>query len=116
MEGCHQHCAPGDRVHSKIQYVLQYVSMISLQLTIAGCKCCLAIALRNFKNTRIGEASDFWNRYEQDIQLAKDIGNHTCWLLGHVSLLAGIVAGLYQYSRLGRSHLLRLVALVAQQF
>ncbi len=26
------------------------------------------------KNTRIGEASDFWNRYEQDIQLAKDLG------------------------------------------
>ena len=26
------------------------------------------------KNTRIGKASDFWNRYEQDIQLAKDIG------------------------------------------
>ena len=25
-------------------------------------------------NTRIGCASDFWNRYEQDIQLAKDIG------------------------------------------
>ena len=26
------------------------------------------------KNTRIGVASDFWNRYEEDIQLAKDIG------------------------------------------
>ncbi|CAL8471442.1 g10984 [Coccomyxa elongata] len=26
------------------------------------------------KNTRIGVASDFWNRYEQDIQLSKDIG------------------------------------------
>ena len=26
------------------------------------------------KNFRIEEASDFWNRYEQDIQLAKDLG------------------------------------------
>ena len=26
------------------------------------------------KNARIGLASDFWNRYEQDILLAKDIG------------------------------------------
>ena len=26
------------------------------------------------KNTRIGVASDFWNRYEEDIQLSKDIG------------------------------------------
>ena len=26
------------------------------------------------KNARIGIASDFWNRYEEDILLAKDIG------------------------------------------
>ncbi len=26
------------------------------------------------KNERIGIASDFWNRYEEDILLAKDIG------------------------------------------
>ena len=26
------------------------------------------------KNFRIEKASDFWNRYEQDIQLAKDLG------------------------------------------
>ena len=31
------------------------------------------------KNTRIGKASDFWNRYEQDIQLAKDIGVTLSW-------------------------------------
>jgi hypothetical protein len=28
------------------------------------------------KNTRIGIASDFWNRYKEDIQLAKDIGEY----------------------------------------
>ena len=26
------------------------------------------------KNARIGKASDFWNRYEQDIKLAADLG------------------------------------------
>ena len=29
------------------------------------------------KNTRIGKASDFWNLYERDIQLAADIGTNT---------------------------------------
>ena len=29
------------------------------------------------KNTRIGKASDFWNLYERDIQLAADIGTDT---------------------------------------
>lgn len=27
------------------------------------------------KNARIGKASDFWNRYEQDIKLAADLGD-----------------------------------------
>lgn len=27
-----------------------------------------------FKNSRIGKASDFWNRYKEDIQRAKDLG------------------------------------------
>ena len=29
------------------------------------------------KNTRIGKASDFWNLYERDIQLAADLGKNT---------------------------------------
>ena len=29
------------------------------------------------KNTRIGKASDFWNMYEKDIQLAADLGTNT---------------------------------------
>ena len=35
------------------------------------------------KNARIGKASDFWNRYEQDIKLAADLGTtqHTRLLL-----------------------------------
>ena len=30
------------------------------------------------KNARIGKASDFWNRYEQDIKLAADLGTKAC--------------------------------------
>ena len=33
------------------------------------------------KNSRIGKASDFWNRYEEDILLAKDIGARLSVLL-----------------------------------
>lgn len=35
-------------------------------------------------NERIGKSSDFWNNYEQDIRLAKE--------LGKLHLLAGVCA------------------------
>ena len=30
------------------------------------------------KGYKIGISSDFWNRYEEDIQLAQDLGAHPC--------------------------------------
>lgn len=53
------------------------------------------------KNTRIGVASDFWNRYEQDIQLSKDIG-WTCLRKHSISLLMsmGLSLGFFMAVRL----------------
>lgn len=39
---------------------------------------------KTVKNQRIGVASDFWNRYEEDIQLAKDLSAASSTLLQHV--------------------------------